>query len=118
MLNTIIGTTGVIINPWLREEKLGWNYLSMKILLYVLHCCFRLQYFARGIQGYMKKLRETLQGKTEAELKTDEHKLKVVALKTTTNINTLIKDLFHTPPSFKSNINLSWKPLQLEVSHY
>ncbi|XP_067000689.1 apoptosis inhibitor 5 isoform X2 [Anabrus simplex] len=70
----------------------------------------RLQYFARGIQGYIKKLREALQGKTQEELKTEENKIKVVALKTTSNINTLIKDLFHSPPSFKSVISLSWKP--------
>ncbi|KDR14692.1 Apoptosis inhibitor 5, partial [Zootermopsis nevadensis] len=71
---------------------------------------FRLQYFARGIQGYIKKLREALQGKTADELKTEENKIKVVALKTTSNINTLIKDLFHSPPSYKSIISLSWKP--------
>lgn len=71
----------------------------------------RLQYFARGIQGYIKKLREAISGKTEDELKTDENKLKVIALKTTNNINTLIKDLFHSPPSFKSIIHLSWKTL-------
>lgn len=70
----------------------------------------RLQYFARGIQGYIKKLREALQGKSQEELKTDENKIKVVALKTTSNINTLIKDLFHRPPSYKSVISLSWKP--------
>ncbi|KAK0183348.1 hypothetical protein PV327_001399 [Microctonus hyperodae] len=69
----------------------------------------RLQYFARGIQGYIKKLREAISGKTEEELKMDENQLKVVALKTTNNINTLIKDLFHSPPSFKSVIHLSWK---------
>lgn len=69
----------------------------------------RLQYFARGIQGYIKKLREAIGGKTEEELKTEENQLKVVALKTTNNINTLIKDLFHSPPSFKSVIHLSWK---------
>ncbi|XP_039294659.1 apoptosis inhibitor 5 [Nilaparvata lugens] len=73
----------------------------------------RLQYFARGIQGYIKKLREALQGKTGEELKTEENKIKVVALKTTSNINTLIKDLFHSPPSFKSTISLSWKPARL-----
>ncbi|KAG8230758.1 hypothetical protein J437_LFUL009818 [Ladona fulva] len=71
---------------------------------------FRLQYFARGIQGYIKKLREALQGKQGDELKTDENRIKVVALKTTSNINTLIKDLFHSPPSYKSVISLSWKP--------
>lgn len=58
----------------------------------------------------MKKLQEALRGKSGDELKSDENKLKVVALKTTSNINTLIKDLFHTPPSFKSVITLSWKP--------
>lgn len=57
----------------------------------------------------MKKLQEALRGKTGDELKSEENKLKVVALRTTSNINTLIKDLFHTPPSFKSNIVLSWK---------
>lgn len=71
----------------------------------------RLQYFARGIQGYIKKLREAITGKSEEELKTEENQLKVVALKTTNNINTLIKDLFHSPPSFKSAVELSWKTL-------
>lgn len=69
----------------------------------------RLQYFARGIQGYIKKLREAIGGKSEEELRSEENQLKVVALKTTNNINTLIKDLFHSPPSFKSVIQLSWK---------
>ena len=71
----------------------------------------RLQYFARGIQGYIKILREAIAGKSEEELKTEENQLKVVALKTTNNINTLIKDLFHSPPSFKSVVELSWKTL-------
>ncbi|XP_047003170.1 apoptosis inhibitor 5 [Schistocerca americana] len=71
---------------------------------------FRLQYFARGIQGYIKKLREALQGKSPEDLRSEENKIKVVALKTTSNINTLIKDLFHSPPSYKSDIILSWKP--------
>ncbi|XP_067125412.1 apoptosis inhibitor 5 [Centruroides vittatus] len=70
----------------------------------------RLQYLARGIQGYIKKLKEALHGKVGSELKTEENKIKVVALRTTSNINTLIKDLFHNPPSYKSTITLSWKP--------
>lgn len=36
--------------------------------------------------------------------------MKATALKTTSNISTLIRDLFHTPPSFKSAIHLSWLP--------
>ncbi|KAL1486266.1 hypothetical protein MTO96_031461, partial [Rhipicephalus appendiculatus] len=62
----------------------------------------RLQYLARGVQVYIKKLRLALQGKKPSELKTEENKLKVAALKTTSNINALIRDLFHVPPSFKS----------------
>ncbi|XP_061630101.1 apoptosis inhibitor 5 isoform X1 [Phyllopteryx taeniolatus] len=72
----------------------------------------RLQYFARGLQVYIRQLRVALQGKTGEALKTDENKIKVVALKITNNINVLIKDLFHNPPSFKSAVTLSWKPVQ------
>ncbi|CAG2114292.1 unnamed protein product [Medioppia subpectinata] len=36
--------------------------------------------------------------------------MKVMALKTTNNINTLVRELFKIPPSFKSSITLSWKP--------
>ncbi|CAH1274616.1 API5 [Branchiostoma lanceolatum] len=70
----------------------------------------RLQFFARGLQVYIKQLRLALQGKTGEELKTAENKIKVVALRTTSNINVLIKDLFHNPPSYKSTVGLSWKP--------
>ncbi|KAG1652481.1 Apoptosis inhibitor 5 [Nymphon striatum] len=69
----------------------------------------RLQYFARHVQGYMKEIRESIQKKKGDDLKSDEYKLKAMALKTTTNINTLIRDLFHNPPSYKSSIVLSWK---------
>ncbi|KAJ8417005.1 hypothetical protein AAFF_G00282320 [Aldrovandia affinis] len=72
----------------------------------------RLQYFARGLQVYIRQLRVALQGKTGEALKTEENKIKVVALKITNNINVLIKDLFHNPPSYKSTITLSWKPVQ------
>ncbi|XP_078692187.1 apoptosis inhibitor 5-like isoform X4 [Branchiostoma floridae x Branchiostoma belcheri] len=91
----------------------------------------RLQFFARGLQVYIKQLRLALQGKTGEQLKTaelhrgpsqangcftfntephQENKIKVVALRTTSNINVLIKDLFHNPPSYKSAVGLSWKP--------
>ncbi|XP_021421816.1 apoptosis inhibitor 5 isoform X1 [Oncorhynchus mykiss] len=72
----------------------------------------RLQYFARGLQVYIRQLRVALQGKTGDALKTDENKIKVVALKITNNINVLIKDLFHNPPSYKSTVTLSWRPVQ------
>ncbi|XP_053305059.1 apoptosis inhibitor 5 [Spea bombifrons] len=72
----------------------------------------RLQYFARGLQVYIRQLRLALQGKSGEALKTEENKIKVVALKITNNINVLIKDLFHIPPSYKSTVTLSWKPVQ------
>jgi len=46
-------------------------------------------------------LEEALKGKTGEELKTEENQLKQTALKTTSNINILIRDLFHSPPIFK-----------------
>ena len=72
----------------------------------------RLQYFARGVQGYMKKLRESLQGKSTDQLKDEEGRIKVTALRTTSNINSLIRDLFRNPPSYKATVTLSFKPPQ------
>ncbi|KAJ8299184.1 hypothetical protein KUTeg_023244 [Tegillarca granosa] len=72
---------------------------------------FRLQYFARGVQVYIKQLRQALQGKTGEALKSEENKIKVAALRITSNINTLIKDLFHSPPAYKAIVTVSWKPL-------
>ena len=69
-----------------------------------------MQYFALGIQGYIRKLREFLASKSATELNTKENKLKATALKSVTNINSLIKDLFHCPPSYKTKIIVSWKP--------
>lgn len=69
----------------------------------------RLQYFARGVQAYIKQLRLALQDKTGDALKTEDNKIKTLALKTTSNINTLIKDLFYNPPAYKATVTLSWK---------
>jgi hypothetical protein len=43
-------------------------------------------------------------------LKQEENKLRLVALRTTSNVNALTRDFFHKPPSFKTNVSLSWKP--------
>lgn len=43
------------------------------------------------------------------ELKSEENKIKGIALKATTNINSLIKDFFKIPPSYKALITLSFK---------
>ena len=42
----------------------------------------------------------------------------MVALKVTSNINGLIKDLFHNPPSYKCVINLSWRPIVSIRAHF
>ncbi|CAF0728769.1 unnamed protein product [Brachionus calyciflorus] len=75
----------------------------------------RLQYFAKGTQNYIKELRNTLinsslNAKTSAD--NEENKIRRVALKVTTNIDALIKDLFHNPPAYKTSIVLSWKSSQ------
>lgn len=77
----------------------------------------RLQYLARGVQSYMKKLKDslTVKGK-QVTAETEENKFKIIALKTTTNINTLIRDLFHSPPTFKSTVVLSWRPTSTSKS--
>lgn len=57
---------------------------------------------------YVKKLQEDIKGKNASDPKTEEEKMKIIGLKTTSNIQTLIRDLFHSPPSFKSIVRLSW----------
>ncbi|OWR43175.1 Apoptosis inhibitor 5 [Danaus plexippus plexippus] len=74
----------------------------------------RLQYTARLTQGYIKKLKEVTQGKKGDDANTEENKLKVAALMTTSNINTLIRDIFRTPPSFKSKVQLSFQTKKAE----
>lgn len=76
----------------------------------------RLQYTARLTQGYIKKLKEVTQGNKTDDLKSEENKIKLVALKTTSNINTIIKDLFRSPPSFKSKVQLSFQTKHVEKS--
>ncbi|CAG9091326.1 unnamed protein product [Plutella xylostella] len=75
----------------------------------------RLQYTASLTQGYIKKLKEVTQGKKGDNANSEENKLKVAALKTTSNINTLIRDIFRTPPSFKSKVELSFQVKRAEI---
>ncbi|KAK2120071.1 Apoptosis inhibitor 5 [Saguinus oedipus] len=88
------------------------DFLTAKLNEKLKEFKIRLQYFAWGLQVYIRQLRLALQGKTGEALKTEESKIKVVALKITNNINVLIKDLCHIPPSCKSTVTLSWKSVQ------
>merc|ERR1712066_911458 len=69
----------------------------------------RLQYLARGGQGYISKLKEFL-AKPPAGTKPEDLNIKKIALRTNENIQVMIKDLFHSPPIYKANITLSFKP--------
>lgn len=67
----------------------------------------RLLYFSRGAQGCSKALNNfTVRDKTLSE---DALKKQQISPKLLANINTLIKDLFYTPPVYKCNITLSFK---------
>ena len=39
----------------------------------------------------------------------DDVKVKQIALRTNENIQTMIKDLFHSPPIYKASVTLSFK---------
>jgi hypothetical protein len=75
----------------------------------------RLQYLARGTQGYVKKLQDEIKaGKVSDHPTTDEEKMKVIGLNTTSNIQTLIRDLY--APSYKSVVRLSWVPAKTKTA--
>ncbi|XKL64423.1 hypothetical protein PGB90_004509 [Kerria lacca] len=70
----------------------------------------RLHYLACNIQGYIKPLREDIRSKNNPDQKAStDGKMKILALKTATNISNMIKDFFHNPPRCKAEIPLSGK---------
>uniref|UniRef100_A0A8D9AQI4 Apoptosis inhibitor 5 n=1 Tax=Cacopsylla melanoneura TaxID=428564 RepID=A0A8D9AQI4_9HEMI len=117
------------------ETEPEFKYSRIEALLYTLHHIVkhdvelickdvdrlkelkkRLQYMARWSMAYVKRLREVLKaGENDAD-KAAENKVKLVALKTMANINTMVKEFFHNPPAFKATITLSFKPLSEKKS--
>jgi len=71
----------------------------------------RLQYLARGVTGYIKKLNEFLASPEGNKVSDEDFRIKKMALRSTENIQAMIRDLFHSPPSYKANVTLSWLPL-------
>merc|ERR1711862_124131 len=63
-----------------------------------------------GIQAYTRKLDEFIRGKNRLELNKEENKKKMTAHRSAKNISSIIKDLFHSPPSYKAKIIVSWRP--------
>lgn len=67
----------------------------------------RLMYFSRGVQGCTKALNNfTVKDKTLSEEELKKQQISPLLL---SNINTLVKDLFYTPPMYKCNVKLSFK---------
>lgn len=74
----------------------------------------RLMYFSRGVQGCNKALNNfTVNDKTLSE---EDMKKKQISPKLFSNINSLIKDLFYTPPVYKCNVTLSFKSEESSVA--
>ncbi|CAH0559991.1 unnamed protein product [Brassicogethes aeneus] len=67
----------------------------------------RLTYFSRGVQGCRKSLDSVLSSKVNLN-KESSDKAKI-APSVLSNINTLIRDLFYSPPVYKCNVALSFK---------
>lgn len=68
----------------------------------------RLQHLALGCSKYSDLLSAVKPGDDN---KKEDSQIRSVALRTTKNISTLVRDLFRKPPSFKSIVLLSCKPL-------
>jgi len=78
-----------------------------------------LQYFARGLQVYIKQLKASLDGKTATQLTTEkENQIKIVALKTCNNVSSLIRVsvmqrilISNVVESLKGRANLGLSPV-------
>jgi len=72
----------------------------------------RLRYLYRGASSYTTQLKAKLNGKTEGDEQDEQKKTRVIAYKICSNVQVMIRDLCRSPPSFKSNVILSWKPTE------
>lgn len=68
----------------------------------------------------IEKLNEAIEGKTpkegDNEVTTNEYQIELIALKTASNVITLIYNLFHNPPIFGLDVKLSWITKRTNVS--
>lgn len=66
-------------------------------------------YIGTCTQTFVKIVRQDLKEKGEEDVKNDPTvEKKLEGLKLACNINTLIKELFNTPPRYKATVILSW----------
>lgn len=66
----------------------------------------RLMYFSRGVQGCTKAVNDFVI--KDKSLTDEDRKKQIISPVLLMNINTLIKDLFYTPPVYKCNVKLSF----------
>ena len=76
---------------WLQIRS---NHRYSSCLVPPLDRVFRLQFVGQGCQMYIKQLKMALNDSTGGSLKEEENKMKVIALRTTSNIHTLIKVVY------------------------
>jgi len=72
----------------------------------------RLRYLYRGASSYTSQLKNALNGKVEGEDLDEQKKTRLIAYKICSNVQIMLRDLCRSPPSFKSNVVLSWKPTE------
>ncbi|UJR30970.1 hypothetical protein I4U23_018482 [Adineta vaga] len=69
----------------------------------------RLRYLYRGASSYTTQLKSCLNEKVEGDEQDERKKSRLIAYKICSNVQIMIRDLCRSPPSFKSNVILSWK---------
>ncbi|CAF0853317.1 unnamed protein product [Adineta ricciae] len=69
----------------------------------------RLRYLYRGASSYTTQLKSCLNEKIEGDEQDERKKSRLIAYKICSNVQVMIRDLCRSPPSFKSNVVLSWK---------
>lgn len=72
----------------------------------------RLRYLFRGATSYTTQLKDALNGKTNGNEQDEQKRNRLIAYKICSNVQVMIRDLCRSPPSFKSNVILSWKPTE------
>jgi hypothetical protein len=104
----------------------NWHFSIVECLLFTLHTVVRkvpnsisneeqlkdlrskLTFFSRGCQIYHSQLQKDLSGKTDKELLQQECKVKLQTKSAIDNLTALTRDFFHSPPSCKTVVKLSF----------
>ncbi|CAF0933374.1 unnamed protein product [Didymodactylos carnosus] len=72
----------------------------------------RLRYFYRGLSNYTNQLKAAIDIKSNTDDQDEQKKSRLIAYKICSNNQALLRDLCRSPPSFKTTVTLSWKPIE------